>query len=115
MALVEALTLVCLLATSAWAAPVTYDQRQEGEWNVHAHLDNFVIILIPSSNAAGLLDPSKLNPLKSQLRHVFKAATQAQVPDTTQPRIAESSVKTNGKQNKYIIFIFLFNNIFFFC
>ena len=94
----QAFALLSLMAL-AWAAPVTYDQRQEGEWNVHAHLDNFVIILIPSSNAANLLDATKLNPFKSQLRHVFKAATQGQQPaETTQPRIADSSVKANGEE-----------------
>lgn len=96
------------LLTVTWAAPVTYDQRQEGEWNVHAHLDNFVIILIPSSNAANLLDATKLNPFKTQLRHVFKAATQGQQPaEATQPRVADSSVKANGEEPSIIVYLTL--------
>lgn len=33
------------------AAPRKYDQRQEGEFNVHAHLENFLfVVAIPSNN-----------------------------------------------------------------
>ncbi|XP_049776950.1 uncharacterized protein LOC126173912 [Schistocerca cancellata] len=34
-------------------APVRYDQRQEGDFNVHAHLENFVVVLIPTSGSNG--------------------------------------------------------------
>ncbi|XP_049858033.1 uncharacterized protein LOC126345116 [Schistocerca gregaria] len=40
-------------------APVRYDQRQEGDFNVHAHLENFVVVLIPaagSNGGLGILD-----------------------------------------------------------
>lgn len=33
------------------AAPRRYDQRQEGDFNVHAHLENFLLVVaVPSSN-----------------------------------------------------------------
>ncbi|XP_047004225.1 uncharacterized protein LOC124622533 [Schistocerca americana] len=41
-------------------APVRYDQRQEGDFNVHAHLENFVVVLIPTAGSGngglGILD-----------------------------------------------------------
>ncbi|XP_023020289.2 uncharacterized protein isoform X1 [Leptinotarsa decemlineata] len=36
-----------------------YDQRQEGQWNVRAHLDNFVIMIIPTQSLVG---PSSSSP-----------------------------------------------------
>ncbi|GBP13837.1 hypothetical protein EVAR_73284_1 [Eumeta japonica] len=37
---------------------ITYDQRQEGQYNIRADLDNFMIVLIPPgpSEGFGLLD-----------------------------------------------------------
>lgn len=52
-----ALGLLCV-AGLVTAAPVkTYDQRQHGELNIHAQLDNIVILLIPSSKI-NLMDVS---------------------------------------------------------
>jgi hypothetical protein len=56
---IEAVTIVTLLlAVSSPAAglPVRYDQRQEGDLNVHANLENFLIVLIPNNGASSLLD-----------------------------------------------------------
>nr|CAD7430729.1 unnamed protein product [Timema monikensis] len=45
--------LSCVLVGSV-AHPLKYDQRQEGEYNIHAHLENFIIVLIPSSGSSGI-------------------------------------------------------------
>nr|CAD7460987.1 unnamed protein product [Timema tahoe] len=45
--------LSCVLVGSL-AHPLKYDQRQEGEYNIHAHLENFIIVLIPSSGSSGI-------------------------------------------------------------
>uniref|UniRef100_A0A1B6MCA4 Zonadhesin n=1 Tax=Graphocephala atropunctata TaxID=36148 RepID=A0A1B6MCA4_9HEMI len=51
MAMVAAgLLLLSLLGTAVSAPVSTYDQRQQGELNIHAQLDNIVIVLIPTSN-----------------------------------------------------------------
>jgi hypothetical protein len=47
--------LSAVLATSS-GLPVKYDQRQDGDLNVHAHLENFIIVLIPNNGALSLLD-----------------------------------------------------------
>ncbi|CAH0554548.1 unnamed protein product [Brassicogethes aeneus] len=75
---------------------VLYDQRQEGEWNVRADLQNFVIMIIPTQTSSpspvgsevGLLDfLSKSIPKRNHLKR-FKvkapAAMQSQdvSPDT---------------------------------
>ncbi|XP_066995814.1 uncharacterized protein [Anabrus simplex] len=87
------LVALCLLATALAAPLTTYDQRQEGDFNVHAHLENFIIVLIPSGNS-GLLDfaakssPGKLNQIKrlighsdgySHVKHVEKPPADAEV------------------------------------
>lgn len=36
------------------ALPVTYDQRQEGQYNFRADLDNFMIVLVPQNPLEGL-------------------------------------------------------------
>lgn len=63
---------VLIMATACLAAPaVKYDQRQEGDVNVRADLENFVILIIPTtnSNSLGLLDLlSKAIPSKSALK-----------------------------------------------
>nr|CAH7742706.1 unnamed protein product [Callosobruchus chinensis] len=62
-------SLLVLLAAVVTAYPsrsnkgdtskVLYDQRQEGEWNVRADLDNFVILLIPAPILATSSDSSQ--------------------------------------------------------
>lgn len=47
--------LLALLSSSS-ALPVKYDQRQDGDLNVQAHLENFIIVLIPNNGALSLLD-----------------------------------------------------------
>ncbi|XP_054262740.1 neurofilament medium polypeptide-like isoform X3 [Macrosteles quadrilineatus] len=49
MAVLAAVLLLCVVG--AGTSPLrTYDQRQQGELNIHAQLDNIVIVLVPSSN-----------------------------------------------------------------
>ncbi|KAG8276810.1 hypothetical protein J6590_056176 [Homalodisca vitripennis] len=50
MATVAAGLLLSLLGTVVGAPVRTYDQRQQGELNIHAQLDNIVIVLIPTSS-----------------------------------------------------------------
>lgn len=55
-----------------------YDQRQEGEWNVRADLENFVVLIIPTSSSAGvgslgLLDLFRKVPRKKIVKHVKKS------------------------------------------
>lgn len=78
-------TVACLAAPRHRNTPqeyVKYDQRQEGEFNVRADLENFVILLIPTSPSAapspspspslGLLDLlSKSIPLKKRNKHTI--------------------------------------------
>lgn len=63
---------VLIMAAETLAAPaVKYDQRQEGDVNVRADLENFVILIIPtsSSNSLGLLDLlTKAIPNKGALK-----------------------------------------------
>lgn len=85
------LTLISILSSSSTAPRqhyrnaqehVKYDQRQEGEFNVRADLENFVILLIPTSPVStpsspnpslGLLDLlAKSIPLKKRDKHVKK-------------------------------------------
>ncbi|KAJ9593958.1 hypothetical protein L9F63_014599 [Diploptera punctata] len=50
MDLLQCVLSLTLVLSSASGVPVRYDQRQEGDLNVHAHLENFVIVLIPSGS-----------------------------------------------------------------
>lgn len=63
---------VLIMVAETIAAPaVKYDQRQEGDVNVRADLENFVILIIPTSNSnsLGLLDLlTKAIPNKSALK-----------------------------------------------
>lgn len=63
---------VLVMATTTFGAPaVKYDQRQEGDVNVRADLENFVILIIPTSNSnsLGLLDLlTKAMPNKGALK-----------------------------------------------
>ncbi|PSN32918.1 hypothetical protein C0J52_20832 [Blattella germanica] len=53
----QSIYFVLFLLASTCGLPVRYDQRQDGELNVHAHLENFIIVFIPgSSSALSLLD-----------------------------------------------------------
>lgn len=67
--------VIVLFAALVSAAPaVKYDQRQEGDVNIRADLENFVILIIPTSGTAnlGLLDIlSKSLPGKG-LKHGHK-------------------------------------------
>lgn len=62
-----------LFVGSTFGAPaVKYDQRQEGDVNIRADLENFVILIIPTSGSGslGLLDIlSKSIPGKGLLKH----------------------------------------------
>lgn len=51
MAVVTVEVILCLVwVTSVLAAPIkTYDQRQQGDLNIHAQLDNIVVVVIPSA------------------------------------------------------------------
>lgn len=43
--------MLCVFASTSWAAPATrYDQRQQGDLNIHAQLDNVMVVVIPSSS-----------------------------------------------------------------
>ncbi|XP_069689267.1 eukaryotic translation initiation factor 4 gamma [Periplaneta americana] len=65
--------LMSALLSLSVGLPVRYDQRQEGDLNVHAHLENFIIVLIPNSGGLGILD---LLPLKKDVnRHVVKPSS----------------------------------------
>lgn len=78
------LLLSASLILSAPSPALKYDQRQEGEWNVRADLENFVILVIPTSSSAAasgtgggtsLLDLlSKAVPFRSHIKrkHVKK-------------------------------------------
>lgn len=49
------LLICCIFVNLVLTAPaknrVFYDQRQEGEWNLHASLKNFVLLVIPSKSS----------------------------------------------------------------
>lgn len=69
---------------------VTYDQRQEGQYNIRADLDNFMIILVPPSptQGLGLLDLLTKSSLrratpqtnKSKKKHYLAAASLNSLP-----------------------------------
>ena len=77
------LTLLSALLSTLSALPVKYDQRQDGDLNVQAHLDNFVIVLIPNNGALSLLDFIQLK--KDVNRHDSKDTSEIEkyVPPTT--------------------------------
>lgn len=50
------LALLLTLLSSSSGLPVKYDQRQDGDLNVQAHLENFIIVLIPNNGAFSLSD-----------------------------------------------------------
>jgi len=77
------LTLLSALLSTLSALPVKYDQRQDGDLNVQAHLDNFVIVLIPNNGALSLLDFIQLK--KDANRHDSKdtSVIDKYVPPTT--------------------------------
>lgn len=39
--------------TVVYSAPANYDQRQDGKLNVHAKLENLVLVVAPSSSSVG--------------------------------------------------------------
>jgi len=52
---------------------ITYDQRQEGKFNVRADLENFVIVFVPSSPSQGMNLLEMLgNMRRSQSKHSHK-------------------------------------------
>lgn len=73
MGVVWVAVLIMAVGCTVHAAPtVKYDQRQEGDVNVRADLENFVILIIPTSqtNSLSLLDfLSKAIPNKSALKN----------------------------------------------
>lgn len=59
------LTLLLLFTTPVICLPFkAYNQRQDGEFNVHAQLDNFVIILVPTSGINWVDIAAKARPYK---------------------------------------------------
>lgn len=50
----EQTTTVAPLSTSKPRKTITFDQRQEGKFNIRADLENFVIVVVPSSPSAGI-------------------------------------------------------------
>jgi hypothetical protein len=80
---ISVLTLLSALLSTSSALPVKYDQRQDGDLNVQAHLDNFVIVLIPNNGALSLLDFIQLK--KNANRHESKdtSETDKYVPPNT--------------------------------
>ncbi|KAK9877009.1 hypothetical protein WA026_016036 [Henosepilachna vigintioctopunctata] len=81
---------------------VLYDQKQEGSWNVHASLKDFLFIIIPSvraSNSSGpsssALEQSLLYMLSksanSQRRHSEKPKTDASAEEETKHFIESKS------------------------
>lgn len=95
--LLQTVGLLAVLVAFSFCAPsgTKYDQRQEGEWNVRADLENFVILIIPTSHAPGaatgtggglgLLDLlTKANPFRSHLKrkkHVKKPQQEQNVEE----------------------------------
>jgi hypothetical protein len=71
---ISVLTLLSALLSTISALPVRYDQRQDGDLNVQAHLDNFVIVLIPNNGALSLLDFMQLK--KDANRHDSKSTSE---------------------------------------
>jgi hypothetical protein len=71
---ISVLTLLSALLSTLSALPVRYDQRQDGDLNVQAHLDNFVIVLIPNNGALSLLDFMQLK--KGANRHETKSTSE---------------------------------------
>ncbi|XP_021700625.1 uncharacterized protein LOC5570918 isoform X1 [Aedes aegypti] len=47
-------TTMGLLPTNKPRKTITFDQRQEGKFNIRADLENFVIVVVPSSPSAGV-------------------------------------------------------------
>lgn len=71
MGVIWVAVLIMSMSLVQTAPTVKYDQRQEGDVNVRADLENFVILIIPTSqtNSLGLLDLlSKAIPNKSKKR-----------------------------------------------
>lgn len=50
----EQTTTVAPMPTSKPRKTITFDQRQEGKFNIRADLENFVIVVVPSSPSAGI-------------------------------------------------------------
>lgn len=78
------LALLLALLSSSSGLPVKYDQRQDGDLNVQAHLENFIIVLIPNNGALSFLDYIPLK--KDANKHESKpsaAETDKYVPPST--------------------------------
>lgn len=52
---------------------IKYDQRQEGDWNVRADLENFVILVIPASPSAAVASTPSMSGTLSLLDLLTKA------------------------------------------
>lgn len=50
----EASTTTAVAVTSKPRKTITFDQRQQGKFNIRADLENFVIVVVPSSPSAGI-------------------------------------------------------------
>lgn len=68
---------------------VSYDQRQEGKYNIRADLENFMIVVIPSSPSSGA---SLLDLLQRQQKHQQKSSAAAARP---------AAHKKDGPHKKY--------------
>jgi hypothetical protein len=82
------LTLLLALLSSCAALPAKYDQRQEGDLNVQAHLENFIIVLIPNNGALSLLD---YIPLKKDANKHGSKVPAAETDKYTPPSTATKS------------------------
>lgn len=81
---VYTLALLSALLSTSSGLPVKYDQRQDGDLNVQAHLENFIIVLIPNNGALSLLDYIPLK--KDSSKHESKppaTETDKYVPPNT--------------------------------
>lgn len=71
MGVIWILTLIAILAVCE-ASPLPahrlkYDQRQEGKWNVRADLENFIILVIPTSTSSPAANGSLLDFLSKTI------------------------------------------------
>jgi hypothetical protein len=89
---------------------VTYDQRQEGEYNIRADLQNFVILVVPSTKSSGLslLDILTRSAIRSQAKNALKKQQQqfAAVPIATEEvRADDQPTKATNAQVQFDQFI----------
>ncbi|XP_076283739.1 uncharacterized protein LOC143210612 [Lasioglossum baleicum] len=90
-------------AISIAGTPVNYDQRQTGEVNVDAKLDNFLILVSPSSNEGlwnSLLTSEVALGLLASRRSAIKQEPGSQKP--TETTVYETEDKEEGKEPYHV-------------